>query len=57
MKDLRCKNCHRLLGRYQDCEKLEIKCPRCGTINIVVSPPESVNDPSLKKTCKVMMSI
>ncbi|MEN6389403.1 MAG: Com family DNA-binding transcriptional regulator [Syntrophomonas sp.] len=57
MRDLRCKNCHRLLGRYLECEKLEIKCPRCGAINIVVSPPESVNCPPLKKQSKVMMRL
>lgn len=57
MRDLRCKKCHRLLGRYQDCEKLEIKCPRCGTVNIVVSSPESVNCPLPKKTGKVVMTV
>lgn len=55
MKDLRCNKCHRLLGRYQECEKLEIKCPRCGTINIVVSPSESVGCPPYKKQNRVMM--
>lgn len=57
MRDLRCKNCQRLLGRYQDCEKLEIKCPRCGTINIVVSPPESVASSPLKKQSKAVMRV
>lgn len=57
MRDLRCKNCRRLLGRYQECEKLEIKCPRCGTINIVVNPPESLVSPSQKKPDKVVMKV
>lgn len=48
MRDVRCKCCHRLLGRYQDCEKLEIKCPRCGAINLVVNPPESSGCPPIK---------
>lgn len=33
MKDFRCKNCQKLLGKYRECEELEIKCPRCGTTN------------------------
>jgi len=33
MKDLRCKKCNKLLCRYRDCVELEIKCPRCGTVN------------------------
>lgn len=33
MKEFRCRKCRRLLGRYADCEFLEVKCPRCGAIN------------------------
>ncbi|MDD3022661.1 MAG: Com family DNA-binding transcriptional regulator [Syntrophomonadaceae bacterium] len=33
MKDFRCKSCQKLLGKYRECEELEIKCPRCGLTN------------------------
>lgn len=33
MNDLRCKKCNKLLCRFRECLELEIKCPRCGTIN------------------------
>ncbi len=33
MKEFRCQKCRRLLGRYTECELLEIKCPRCGQLN------------------------
>jgi phage FluMu protein Com len=35
LKDFRCKKCQKLLGRYRECEVLEIKCPRCRAINTV----------------------
>jgi len=33
MQDLRCEKCNKLLGKYYECKKLEIKCPRCGANN------------------------
>ena len=53
MKELRCGQCSKLLGRYQGHPQLEIKCPRCRYINILVSP--SVVDrspPIIEKTKK-----
>ncbi|MEN6325541.1 MAG: Com family DNA-binding transcriptional regulator [Syntrophomonas sp.] len=35
MKDFRCKNCRKLLGKYRECGELEIKCPRCGLTNML----------------------
>jgi len=32
MKDFRCSKCGKLLGKIEG--KAEIKCPRCGEINI-----------------------
>jgi len=34
MKDFRCKFCHRLLAKIENCEKVEIKCPKCKTMNL-----------------------
>ncbi len=33
LKDLRCGHCARLLARTGDFTELQIKCPRCGTLN------------------------
>ncbi|MDD3268306.1 MAG: Com family DNA-binding transcriptional regulator [Syntrophomonadaceae bacterium] len=33
MTDFRCQGCQKLLGKYRECEELEIKCPRCGLTN------------------------
>lgn len=35
MNDFRCRKCQKLLGKYRECRELEIKCPRCGTTNIL----------------------
>ncbi|TAN64767.1 MAG: Com family DNA-binding transcriptional regulator [Magnetospirillum sp.] len=34
MESIRCGNCHRLLARGRF-DAIEIKCPRCGTLNHV----------------------
>lgn len=34
MKEFRCKFCHRLLAKIEDCKKVEIKCPKCKTKNL-----------------------
>ncbi|NLN86014.1 MAG: Com family DNA-binding transcriptional regulator [Syntrophomonadaceae bacterium] len=33
LKDFRCQKCQKLLGKYRECQQLEIKCPRCGKKN------------------------
>jgi phage FluMu protein Com len=34
MEEFRCKFCHRLLARVEEAEMVEIKCPKCKTINL-----------------------
>jgi len=34
MEDIRCSQCGRLLGKKMEIRYGEIKCPRCGAINI-----------------------
>ncbi|MDD5594580.1 MAG: Com family DNA-binding transcriptional regulator [Candidatus Margulisbacteria bacterium] len=34
MKEFRCKFCHRLLAKVADGSKVEIKCPKCKTMNL-----------------------
>lgn len=34
MKDFRCKFCHRLLAKVDDGARVEIKCPKCKTMNL-----------------------
>jgi phage FluMu protein Com len=34
MEEFRCKFCHRLLARVEEAQKVEIKCPKCKTINL-----------------------
>ncbi|MEN6388901.1 MAG: Com family DNA-binding transcriptional regulator [Syntrophomonas sp.] len=36
MQEFRCQQCNRLLGKYRQCNTLEIKCPRCGKLNYIV---------------------
>lgn len=33
MKDVRCKNCNKLLAKADNKGHIEIKCPRCKTLN------------------------
>lgn len=35
LKEFRCGNCNRLLARTGGFTQLQIKCPRCGTLNHV----------------------
>ena len=52
MKEFRCKFCHRLLAKIEESGKVEIKCPKCKTINMysdeVVTVVE-VNEAYLQK--------
>lgn len=34
MNDFRCKQCNRLLARVEGETRVEIKCPRCKTMNL-----------------------
>ena len=34
LKDFRCKFCHRLLAKVGEAKKVEIKCPKCKTMNL-----------------------
>ena len=33
MKEFRCKFCHRLLAKIGEAKLVEIKCPKCKTLN------------------------
>ncbi|MFC1496394.1 Com family DNA-binding transcriptional regulator [Candidatus Margulisiibacteriota bacterium] len=34
MNDFRCRCCNRLLAKFEECKLIEIKCPKCKTINM-----------------------
>jgi phage FluMu protein Com len=34
LKEFRCKFCHRLLAKVEGTGKVEIKCPKCKTMNL-----------------------
>ncbi len=34
MEEFRCKECRRLLAKVEGAAKVEIKCPRCKTMNL-----------------------
>jgi phage FluMu protein Com len=34
LKEFRCKFCHRLLAKVFEAKKVEIKCPKCKTLNL-----------------------
>ncbi|MEN6348446.1 MAG: Com family DNA-binding transcriptional regulator [Syntrophomonas sp.] len=55
MNDFRCKKCQKLLGKYRECEQLEIKCPRCGTKNIL-KENEKVNMNFINNTYPLLES-
>lgn len=53
MEDIRCGGCHRLLAKAADFRRLQIKCPRCGTVNDMrtgSSEPERQEAPAKKGT-------
>lgn len=52
MQDFRCTRCNRLLARYQECQELEIKCPRCGSLNQLADLRSSVNFSLIKEKCR-----
>ena len=34
LNEFRCKFCHRLLAKVEEGSKVEIKCPKCKTLNL-----------------------
>ncbi|MBF0273585.1 MAG: Com family DNA-binding transcriptional regulator [Magnetococcales bacterium] len=40
LNEMRCRHCHRLLAKEGGISHIEIKCPRCKTINRILSGPE-----------------
>ncbi len=34
LREFRCKFCHRLLAKLDEGSKVEIKCPKCKTMNL-----------------------
>ncbi|MBP5958123.1 Com family DNA-binding transcriptional regulator [Pseudomonas anatoliensis] len=38
MQDIRCGQCHRKLATARGVTELQIKCPRCGTLNHLKAP-------------------
>ncbi|MDD4802970.1 MAG: Com family DNA-binding transcriptional regulator [Syntrophomonas sp.] len=42
LTELRCQKCNKLLVRYQECSQLEIKCPRCHSLNRLVTQTKSL---------------
>lgn len=49
MQEFRCETCRKLLGKYADCRYLEIKCPRCNTINVLPYIRQSIPMTQTKK--------
>ena len=41
LKEFRCCGCNKLLGKYSGEVKIEIKCPRCNKLNILIEAPEA----------------
>jgi phage FluMu protein Com len=35
LKEFRCYKCRKLLAKYGSCAIFEIKCPRCGFLNVL----------------------
>ncbi|MGI6469534.1 MAG: Com family DNA-binding transcriptional regulator [Syntrophomonadaceae bacterium] len=57
MKDLRCKKCNKLLCRYRDCGELEIKCPRCGSVNSLTNGIHIVRPKTAKKEERAVITV
>ncbi len=34
MQEFRCRCCNRMLAKIEECRIVEIKCPKCKTINL-----------------------
>jgi len=35
LREVRCLTCNKLLGKIKGEAEIEIKCPRCGTVNVM----------------------
>jgi len=56
MQEIRCIKCNKLLFKYDDkVYKIDIKCPRCGTMNTIKYIEESVENG--KKSNNIMQNI
>ncbi|WP_081401338.1 Com family DNA-binding transcriptional regulator [Acinetobacter seifertii] len=42
MQNINCRHCFKLLARIGHFDSLEIKCPRCKTLNIYMSTPSAL---------------
>lgn len=51
MNEIRCDNCHRKLAMVSGFCKIEIKCPRCGTLNHQRAKSSDVLPTVSEKTC------
>ncbi|HBO4355103.1 TPA: Com family DNA-binding transcriptional regulator [Pseudomonas aeruginosa] len=58
VKDIRCGGCHRLLARAGQFDALEIKCPRCRTLNHLKaeSLPAAPSSARTEAPCKLSPS-
>ncbi|WP_076424517.1 Com family DNA-binding transcriptional regulator [Aquipseudomonas alcaligenes] len=54
MKDIRCGGCDRLLARASRFDSLQIKCPRCRTLNHLKaeSLPEAPSSARTEAPCR-----
>lgn len=52
MEEFRCKFCHRLLAKVEDTGLVEIKCPKCKTMNLHCRDRAGVNFAILRETEK-----
>lgn len=50
MKEIRCGGCNRLLARVGQYDQIQIKCPRCGTLNHLKA--ESLLQAPLSASCR-----
>jgi phage FluMu protein Com len=53
MKDFRCQTCNRLLARVEGMGQVEIKCPRCKSMNLYSSEEVfiTIDQKKEKDTC------
>ena len=50
MDEFRCKFCHRLLAKVEDAGLVEIKCPKCKTMNLHCRDRAMINMAIVSKT-------
>lgn len=52
MEEFRCKFCHRLLAKVEDAALVEVKCPKCKTMNLYCHDRAALNMAIIKDTEK-----